>query len=155
MVGSHRQFSHHQPVTRCHYPVKKYEQKDNPTRSQKPMPSHQSHHMPRIQFNPSQPRLVRLDWWEKAAVTMTTGKAMHLCVGLWLLITIKQSASVQLTRRMMARINISRYAAGDALRKMECAGLIKVARLQGRSPLITVVEPGTSIPLHLKGNLTR
>jgi hypothetical protein len=110
--------------------------------------------IPRLLFNPNQPRLVRLDWWEKAAVAMTTGKAMHLCVGLWLLITIKQSASVQLTRRMMGRINISRYAAGDALRKMEEAGLVKVARLQGRSPLITVVEPGTSIPLSLKGSLT-
>ena len=119
------------------------------------MSASQSHHMPRIIFNPHQPRLVRLDWWEKAAAAMTTGKAMHLCVGLWLLITIRQSASVQLSRRMMARINISRYAAGDALRRMETAGLVKIARLQGRSPLITLVEPGTSTPLSLKGRQLR
>lgn len=111
----------------------------------------QPHITPRIIFNPSQPGRVRLDWWEKAATAMTTGKAMHLCVGLWLQITRNQSVRVQLSRRMMARINISRYAAGDALRRLEGAGLVKVARLQGRSPLITVVEPGTSTPLSLTG----
>lgn len=117
------------------------------------MSASQSHHMPRIIFNPRHPRLVRLDWWEKAAATMTTGKAMHLCVGLWLLITIRQSATVQLSRRMMARINISRFAASSVLRKMEEAGLVKIARLQGRSPMITLVEPGTSTPLSLNGRL--
>jgi len=113
------------------------------------MPAQQSHHLPRIRINPKQPRMVRLDWLERAASAMNSGKAMHLCIGLWVLISIRNSPTVQMSRRMMARVNISRYAAGDALRNLEDAGLIKVARLKGRSPLITAVEPGSSIPLRL------
>jgi len=103
----------------------------------------------RIRFNPSEPQLVRLDWWEKAAASLGSGKSMHFCVGLWLMVALRRAPSVQLSRRMMARVNVSRYAASDALQSLETAGLVKVARLPGRSPLITLVEPGTSTPLRV------
>ncbi len=115
------------------------------------MSANQSHHLPRIKINPKQPRSVRLDWWEQAA-SLTGGKALHLCLGLWIMISIRQSPTVQLSRGMMKRVNISRYAAGDAIRKLEEVGLVKVARLKGRSPRITCVEKGTSIPLRLDGS---
>lgn len=103
----------------------------------------------RIKINWKHPRMVRLDWWEKAASSLPTGKGLHLCVGLWMMMSIRRTPSVQLSRRMMARVNISRYAVSDTLRRLEAAGLVKVARMTGRSPLITATEPGTSIPLRL------
>ena len=111
------------------------------------MPALSSNQLRRICINPKTPRLVRLDWLEQA--TAVSGKALSICVGLWLLMSIKQSATVSLTRRTMARVNISRYAATDALRRLEAAGLIKVWRLPGRSPMVTATEPRTSKPLQL------
>lgn len=90
--------------------------------------------------------LVR-DWWQTA--TYVPGKALHLALGLWLLMRENRTPTVRMTRRMMARVNISRYAASDALRRLEAAGLVKVWRLPGRSPWVTPVEPGTGTPLDL------
>lgn len=95
------------------------------------------------------PQPVRLDWFERAAVAMPAGKALSVCVGLWLMASLRKSPSVQVTRRTMARVGVSRYAFGDGLRSLERAGLIKVARLAGRSPLVILTEPGTSVPLRL------
>lgn len=66
-----------------------------------------------------------------------------------MLMSILKSPTVRLTRRTMARVNISRYAVTDALRRLEEAGLVRVWRLPGRSPMVTAVEPGTGTPLDL------
>ena len=102
---------------------------------------------PRIRFNRKIPRPVRLDILE--ASTQLAGKATQLLIGIWLLVALRQSPTVHLTRRTMARVNVSRYCATDALRRLEHAGLIKVWRLPGRSPMVTVVEPGTAVPIKL------
>jgi hypothetical protein len=93
------------------------------------------------------PRAVRLDVLE--ASTQLAGKASQLLIGIWLVATVSQSPNVPLSRRTMARVGVSRYCATDALRRLEGAGLIKVWRLPGRSPRVTLVEPGTGIPLRL------
>lgn len=98
------------------------------------------------------PTPVRLDWMERAAVSMPAGKGLGVCVGLWLIASVRRSPIVQVTRQTMSRVGVSRYAFGDGLRNLEQAGLIKVARLPGRSPRITLVEPGTAIPLRLHAN---
>lgn len=102
---------------------------------------------PTIRQNLKQARPVRLDILE--AATQLPGKATQLLVGLWLMVARYQSPTVPLTRRTMARVNVSRYAVTDALRRLEVAGLVKVWRLPGRSPRVTLVEPGTGIPLKL------
>lgn len=102
---------------------------------------------PRIRQSLKQPRLVRLDTLESA--TQLPGKATQLLVGLWLTASLFKSPTVPLTRRAMARVNVSRYAVTDALRRLEAAGLVKVWRLPGRSPMVTLVEPGTGTPLTL------
>lgn len=100
-----------------------------------------------IRINPKLPRAVRLDVLE--ASTHVAGKATQLLIGIWLLVVIRQSPTVPLSRRTMARVGVSRYCATDALRRLEGAGLVKVWRLPGRSPRVTLVEPGTGTPLKL------
>jgi len=103
-----------------------------------------------IRINPKIPRAVRLDVLE--ASTHLAGKATQLLIGIWLMVVISQSATVPLSRRTMTRVGVSRYCATDALRRLEGAGLIKVWRLPGRSPRVTLVEPGTGTPLKLTAN---
>lgn len=107
----------------------------------------------KMRANRRQPQPVRLDWWERAAISMPSGKGLSICVGLWLVASFRKSPTVQVTRRTMMRVGVSRYAFGDGLRCLEGAGLIKVARLPGRSPQVTLVEPGTAIPLRLDGTV--
>jgi len=102
---------------------------------------------PLIRANPRRPKLIRLDVLE--AATQLPGKATQLLIGIWLLVVIRKSPTVPLSRRTMARVNVSRFGATDALRRLEGAGLVKVWRLPGRSPMVTLVEPGTGTPLCL------
>jgi hypothetical protein len=111
------------------------------------MPNSMPHSRPVIRQNLKQPRQVRLDTLEAAA--QLPGKATQLLVGLWIMVVLFKSPTVPLTRRTMARVNLSRYGATDALRRLEGAGLVKVWRLPGRSPRVTVVEPGTGTPLRI------
>jgi len=104
---------------------------------------------PRIQINWKQPRLVRLDTLE--AATSLPGKALNLMIALWLTATIRKTPTILLTRRLMARVNISRFAATDALRRLEQSGAVAVARLPGRSARVTILQPGTRVPLYLEG----
>lgn len=100
---------------------------------------------PRLRFNWSTPRAVRFDILEAAA--NLPGKSLHLLLGIWLLAILRQSATVKLSRHTMQRVSISRFAASDALRRLEAAGIVKVWRLPGRSSMVTILEPGTHRPL--------
>ncbi len=55
-----------------------------------------------------------------------------------------------LSRATMSRVHVSRFGATDALRRLEAAGIIKAWRLPGRSPMVTILEPGTTQPLKLE-----
>ena len=98
-----------------------------------------------IRANPKTPKLIRLDVLE--AATHVTGKACQLLIGLMLLVVIRGAPTVPLTRRTMARVNVSREAAGPALRRLETAGLVKVWRLPGRASMVCLLEPGKTTPL--------
>lgn len=100
---------------------------------------------PLIRANPKSPKLVRMDVLE--AGTHVAGKACQLLVGLMLLVVIRGAPTVPLTRRTMARVNISREAAGPALRRLEAAGLVRVWRLPGRASMVCLLEPGKTTPL--------
>ena len=100
---------------------------------------------PLIRVNPKIPKPVRMDVLE--AATHVSGKACQLLVGLMLLVLVRGAPTVPLTRRTMARVNISREAAGPALRRLEDAGLVKVWRLPGRDSMVCLLEPGKTTPL--------
>lgn len=100
---------------------------------------------PLIRANPKIPKLVRMDVLE--ASTHVAGKACQLLIGLMLLVLVRGAPTVPLTRRTMARVNVSREAAGPALRRLEDAGLVKVWRLPGRASMVCLLEPGKTTPL--------
>lgn len=104
--------------------------------------------LPLIKINRKQPIPIRIDIIEAAAAL--PGKSVNLMIGIWLLASISRSPTVYLTRRTMARVNISRFAATDALRRLEHSGAVAVSRLQGRANRVTILSPGTRVPLHLE-----
>lgn len=104
--------------------------------------------LPLIKINRKQSIPIRIDIIEGAAAL--PGKALNLMIGIWLLASISRSPTVYLTRRTMARVNISRFATTDALRRLEQSGAVAVSRLPGRSARVTILQPGTRMPLFLE-----
>jgi hypothetical protein len=105
------------------------------------------HRLPRICINLKTPRPIRLDVLE--AATALPGKATQLLIGILLLVSVRQAPTVSLSRRTMARVSVSRYAASDALKRLENANIIQCWRLPGRSTMVTILEPGTRTALNL------
>jgi hypothetical protein len=61
--------------------------------------------IPGIKLNFKIPRPVRLDVLE--AATAVPGKALALLIGIWLLVVLRQSPTVPLSRRTMQRVAVS------------------------------------------------
>lgn len=89
----------------------------------------------------NEPRPIRYDWL--AEVAKLPGKSLHLGIALAWMAAMRGGPRVQLGRRVMARFSLSRDACYDGLRRLEAHGLIKVWRLPGRSPMVTLIEPGS------------
>ena len=78
-------------------------------------------------------------WWaEQAAQATRTPQAM---VWLWLLhLSWKEhSPTFKLPNERLAVRGVSRSAKTRALRNLEAAGLIQVARARGKSPMVTLL----------------
>ena len=78
-------------------------------------------------------------WWaEQAAQATRTPQAM---VWLWLLhLSWKEhSLTFKLPNERLAVLGVSRSAKTRALRNLESAGLIQVARARGKSPTVTLL----------------
>lgn len=79
-----------------------------------------------------------LPWLHRAAAL--PGKALHIAVGLWYMRGLCRSASFPFKRKTAAEFSVSRDATYDALTNLEDAGLIRVNRHRGRSPMVTVLD---------------
>lgn len=79
-----------------------------------------------------------LPWFRRAAVL--PGKALHVALGLWFMKGLCRSATFPFKRKVAAELGVSRDATYDALTNMEVAGLIRVSRHRGRSPVVTVLD---------------
>ena len=78
-------------------------------------------------------------WWaEQAAQATRTPQAM---VWLWLLHLAwkEHSLTFKLPNERLAVLGVSRSAKTRALRNLETAGLIRVAKARGKSPTVTLL----------------
>ena len=102
-----------------------------------------------VSHSPDIARRVRFDWLAQVAATAHRSKALHLGLALAWLAATRGVPGVSLTRRTLARWNLSRDAAYDALRVLQAQGLIFVWSAPGRAHHVILVEPGTDKPLKL------
>jgi len=91
---------------------------------------------------PSTPRFIKgplpLPWFFRAAAL--PGKALHIALGLWYMKGLCCSATFPFKRKTAGGFGVSPDATYDALTRLEAAGLIRVARHRGRSPVVTVLD---------------
>ncbi len=83
-----------------------------------------------------------IGWWLEAAARLP-GRAMHVAVVLRRLATVERSDQATLSNRACDRLGMNRSAKYRALRSLEGAGLIRVQRKLGQSPVVLIVhDPG-------------
>ena len=78
-----------------------------------------------------------LDWLSKAA--QLPGKSLHLAVVLCFLACVRDTYQVVLNNSTSQQFGVDRNAKYRAMRWLENAGLIRVDRKLGRSPLVTIL----------------
>lgn len=74
------------------------------------------------------------------------GKAIHVAIELWHWSGVRKSKTVRLNLSRMIRFGVTRPTASRALQDLESAGLVKVERLPGRAPLVTILDV-SSVPM--------
>ena len=74
-------------------------------------------------------------------------RLLHLALALAWLSALQARPDVALTRRTMARWGLSRDAAGDGLRFLQHAGLLRCWSAPGRARIVILYEPGGDTPL--------
>src|SRR5262249_5070527 len=80
--------------------------------------------------------------WFRAAAALP-GKALAVGQALWFLRGLKGRRTVRLAAKALACFAVRRKPGQRGLAKLEAAGLVRVERKRGRSPLVTILEaPG-------------
>lgn len=80
---------------------------------------------------------VPLAWLEAAA--RLPGRSLHAGLALWYAAGLTRSATVALSNISGVRFGLDRNAKYRALEWLEGAGLVKVERMLGRAPVVTIV----------------
>ena len=86
---------------------------------------------------------VPLAWLQRAAELR--GKALAVGLALWFLRGCQKRWTVRLTRRTLQRFAVGRKPGYLGLKNLEAAGLVRVRRRVGRSPVVTIChrhQPG-------------
>jgi hypothetical protein len=83
-------------------------------------------------------RTIPLAWAMKS--TALPGKSAAVSVLLWYLSGVSKSSTVTLSGVQLRRFGIQRLAGSRALKWLEAAGLVIVARKGNKSPRVTILE---------------
>jgi hypothetical protein len=82
--------------------------------------------------------------WLRCAAELP-GKALAVGLMLWFLRGCRKRRTVRLTRRTLQRFGVGRKPGYRGLKNLEAAGLVRVRRRVGRSPVVTIChrqQPG-------------
>lgn len=85
-------------------------------------------------------RTTPLDWITSAA--RLPGKCLHVAQALWYISGLRKTRTVKISSKILGLFGVSRHAYSRCLSAMERAGLVKVERRLGKTPLVTILEVG-------------
>ncbi|MBV8383005.1 MAG: hypothetical protein JOZ63_10375 [Planctomycetaceae bacterium] len=80
-------------------------------------------------------------WWLPAS--RLPGKSLQVASACWLLAGWERSAEFELALDGWADLGLSRYSASRGLDALRRAGLVSVAPRPGRSPIVSILDPGS------------
>ena len=80
---------------------------------------------------------VPMSWLSRAAALR--GKALHVGLAVWHLVGMRKSATVSLSRRVLAELGVRRHASYRALKSLEAAGLVSISRRPGCLSRVTLL----------------
>ena len=69
------------------------------------------------------------------------GKALHVAIALWFLAGILKSRQVKINNIILKTLGVTRFAKHRSLSSLEQSGLISVQKFQGKSPVVTLLDP--------------
>ena len=72
------------------------------------------------------------------------GRALHTAMALWFLSGVTRSETVKLSGRLLTELGVDRHAKYRALTALEGAGLVRVTRLPGQNPVVTLLPAGSN-----------
>ena len=81
-----------------------------------------------------------IPWPWLSAAARLPGRALHVAVGIRLLVGMKKTSRIALSVSWLAELGLSRHAAYRGLTALEGRGLVSVDRHLGRKPMVTVIE---------------
>lgn len=79
--------------------------------------------------------------WTTAAAQLP-GKALHVGQALWYVSGLKREKTVKISSRILKLFGVSRHAYARCLTLMEEAGLVRVEKRSGKTPLVTIIADG-------------
>lgn len=80
---------------------------------------------------------IPISWLNRAACL--PGKAINVALAIRWLSDMNNGKPIKLTRKALEFFSVSPDAASDAIRRLECEGLIKVERHLGQRPMIKML----------------
>jgi len=84
-----------------------------------------------------------MDWLCAAAKASGKGSGFKVAIALWHLSGLnRQARTVKLSGSLLRNMGVERHAGYRGLEALEQAGLVKVKRHSGRSPLVTILGIG-------------
>lgn len=86
---------------------------------------------------------VPLNWLTKAATL--SGKTLNVGIALWWQYGMSNGKPFKLTRKSLQSLCVERDACGDAIRRLEQAGLISVERKPGQRPTVLILPQVTDL----------
>lgn len=89
---------------------------------------------------------IPLSWLSTASNVSGQGGALKVALAIWYLSGLNQQAkTVKLQTSALRLLGVKRHSAYRGLKVLERAGLVHVIRHPGRTPVITLLEPGRDI----------
>jgi len=86
---------------------------------------------------------IPMDWLCAASKASGRGKGFQVAIILWYLSGLnRQAKTVKLSGSALTKMGVKRHAGYRGLEELERAGLVRVARHTGRSPLVTILDVG-------------
>ena len=81
---------------------------------------------------------ISMDWLGTAA--RLPGKALHVAVLLQHVAGIESQRRFKFTRKWANRFGLAPKTVGLCLQRLQEAGLVRVERIKGRAPIVTILE---------------